>query len=106
MTEVPIDWPKTVDAQQFATLVEEAIAASGLRISLRGTLKQWPGCVHWHVRQGRGSGTLEITVSPEEHRAWFSIQDGRRADWIDAQLAHLRTAIRQGLRRRKRNASS
>jgi len=74
--------------------IEDAIAASGLRISLRGTLKKYTGCVHWHVRNGRESGTLELTFWPAEQRAWFTVQNGRTADWIEEGMHRIRRAIR------------
>ncbi len=58
--------------------IDQAVAEVGLTVTLRDTLKAFAGCVHWHVKNGRESGTLEITFWPEEHRAWFSVQSGLR----------------------------
>lgn len=74
--------------------IEDAIATSGLWISLRGTLKKHPGCLHWHVRNARESGTLELTFWPAEERAWFTVQNGRTADWIEDGMRRIRQAIR------------
>jgi ribosomal protein S18 acetylase RimI-like enzyme len=73
--------------------IDTAIADIGLEIVLRGTLKKFPGCMHWHVKRGRNSGTLEITFWPLENRAWFSIQDRRKAEWIDEAMGGLMDAI-------------
>jgi hypothetical protein len=45
-------------------------------------------------------GTLEITVWPAQHRAWFSVQRGRRAAWIDGEIARLQSSIKTHLSRR------
>jgi hypothetical protein len=49
--------------------VESACAAEGLRLTLKGTLKQYPGCTHWHYQRGKDRGTLEITFWPAQNRA-------------------------------------
>jgi hypothetical protein len=77
------------DCQAVQSAIDNAICDLGLTITLLGTLKKFPGSVHWHVKDGRQPGTLEITLWPEEHRAWLTIQDGRTADWIDTCAATL-----------------
>ena len=77
--------------------IDEAILAAGLTVTMRTSLKKYPGFVHWHARNGRESGTLEITLWPKEHRAWFSIQSGRTASWIGDTLEALSVAIRDRL---------
>lgn len=90
MREVELTLPRALDERQIEHLLEVAIARSGLQISLRH-----PGCVHWHVRNGRESGTLELTFWPAERRAWFTVQSGRTADWIDEAMDRIRRAIRR-----------
>ena len=63
--------------------IESACRAEGLRQTLKGTLAQYPGCVHWHVKQGRERGTLEITFWPAERRLWFKVAEGRRGEWME-----------------------
>ena len=80
--------------------IDDAVGECGLRIVLRTSLATFPGCTHWHVKRGRDSGTLEITFWPEQRRAWFTIQEGRKANWIDAMVQTLLDAIgrRTGLK--------
>lgn len=41
--------------------IDDALAESGLTVTLRDTLKKYPGCRHWHAKSGRLPGTLEVT---------------------------------------------
>jgi len=86
LREIEIVLPADFDGCAIGRAVDQAIAETGLTVSLRGSLKKFPGCVHWHVKNGHEAGTLEITLWPEQRRAWFVVQDGRRATWIDAKL--------------------
>jgi hypothetical protein len=86
------------DCQKIERAIDRAIAGGGLRVTLRGSLAKFPGCVHWHVKKGREPGTLEITLWPREHRAWFTIQDGRKADWIEGELRRLHDALNDQIR--------
>ena len=74
--------------------IDLAIAQSGLNVTLRASLRKFPGSVHWHVKRGKESGTLEITFWPQEHRAWFTIQAGRKGEWIEGALTSIMAAIR------------
>jgi hypothetical protein len=96
--ELEIPFTSQADPNRIERSIDEAIADAGLAVTLRTSLKKFPGCVHWHVRRGREPGTLEITYWPKEHRAWFTIQDGRRAASIDGQAPLLADAIRRRLR--------
>ena len=97
MREIEIHFDSRADPGGVERSIDQAIGDAGLTVRLRGSLRKFPGCVHWHVKRGRQPGTLEITFWPREHRAWFTIQDGRRADWIGGQVQSLADAIRRQL---------
>jgi len=82
------------DCREIERAIDQVIDESGLNTTLRASLRKFPGCIHWHLKRGVESGTLELTFWPRERRAWFTIQDGRKAAWIDEQLKVLDTAIR------------
>jgi hypothetical protein len=82
LRNVEIPLPFGIDCLEVERAIDKALAQVGLQISLRDTLKKFPGCVHWHAKNGREVGTMEITLWPQEQRAWFTVQDGRKADWI------------------------
>jgi hypothetical protein len=86
MREIEIALPANFDGGAIELAIDQTLDETGLTVSLRSTLKKFRGCVHWHVKHGCEAGTLEITLWPPERRAWFTIQDGRRAAWIDAKL--------------------
>ena len=81
MVEIALDL-REIDASAIE-LIDAAIARHGLITTMKGTLKSYPGSTHWHCKLGREKGTLEITLWPAKQRAWFKIQAGRRAPWID-----------------------
>jgi hypothetical protein len=82
MEEIEVHVDPTRIEEQLAPLLEGAIAHYGLQIRIRRSLRTYPGSQHWHVHKPGERGTLEITLWPEGKRVWFSVHDGRRADWI------------------------
>ena len=76
-------------------MIDQAIADTGLNVTLRATLRKFPGCIHWHVKRGNESGTIEITFWPQERRAWFTIQDSRTAVWIEGGMGLIMTALQR-----------
>jgi hypothetical protein len=95
---VEITLPRDVANDRVEQAIDQAIASAELSVILRDTLKAFAGCVHWHVKNGRESGTLEITFWPKDHRAWLSVQQGRKAPWIDAKIKLLEAAIKSQLK--------
>lgn len=86
-----------IDLAGVERTIDTTLAAAGLEIALRGGLKKFPGCTHWHARLPGHSGTLEITLWPQERRAWFTVQNGRRAAWIEAKRVELEERLRRVL---------
>jgi hypothetical protein len=98
MTEVEFVVPQSCNLSGAAALIEKACRESGLRVSTRATLSSYPGCVHWHVKRGILPGTLEVTLWEAKRRVWASVQDSRRAAWIDEALPQLKDAVETELR--------
>jgi hypothetical protein len=67
--------------------IERLCEASGLSVTMKTTSAKFPGSIHWHLKKGRERGTLEITLWPTQNKLWFSMQDGRSADWV-MKMAH------------------
>jgi hypothetical protein len=95
MHQLELAIPPDADLANAEHVIEAACAAAGLRLTLNDTLKKYPGCLHWHYKQARQPGTLEITLW--QTRIWFNVQSGRTGDWIDKAIARLQPAIAQGL---------
>jgi hypothetical protein len=89
---------KSWDARRIERTVETVLREFGLQQSLKGTLGTYRGCLHWHFKKPRISGTLEVTAWPVKKRLWFSVQSGRVADWINAELPGIHKAVAQALR--------
>jgi hypothetical protein len=93
LRHVEINLPPGQDPKVLVPAIERAFETCGVHVTLRGTLKQHPGCVHWHVKNGRETGTLEITYWPREHRAWFTIRPSRGAKWMDGKMKLIQRAL-------------
>lgn len=98
MTEIEFAVPPRCDLSQASRLIEGAIAACELRIAMTGTLRSYPGCIHWHLKRGRESGTLELTLWETKRRVWASVQDGRRGAWIEDALPRVKLAVETAFR--------
>ena len=73
--------------------IDALLKRSGLRTTLRGTLAQYPGSVHWHLKRVDQPGVLELTHWREGKRVWFVMQDGRRATWVMQSAGELKRQI-------------
>ena len=94
MTEFELSLPKNTNMRILIELLDQSLAAhNNLRIAMRDTLKKYPGSTHWHVKQGKQRGVLEITVWPQGNRAWFSIHRNRTAPWIEPAIAQLSALV-------------
>src|SRR5262249_5582781 len=89
MITLDVNIPPDCNLSNAETLIERCCERENLTVTLKGTLVQYPGCVHWHVKQGKERGTLEITLWPQARRLWFKMSDGRAADWIEPTMRSL-----------------
>ena len=92
--------PRGCNLMAAEELIEGVCAGRGLQLARKGSLAKFPGSVHWHYRRS-GRGTLELTLLLEGRRVWASVQDGRKADWIEKELPLLRKAIERELKKLK-----
>lgn len=102
MRDIDVPLPRGTDAEIIEQF-DDVVAQSGLTVTLRDSLRKYPGCVHWHLKKGREPGTLELTLWPDERRAWFSVHRGRAAPWIDAELERLAATLQQRLTEDRQN---
>jgi hypothetical protein len=93
MLEVELQIPKGVESKTVPGIVEEVCASNELTCALKGTLVSYPGSIHWHFKQGKQRGTLEITWWESEHRLWFKVTSGRTSAWIQKSLPQLKEQI-------------
>lgn len=98
MQEVEFQVPVSARLTGVDSMIESTCAAEGLQIGMKGGMARFPGSIHWHFKRPTERGTLEITFFPRDRRIWAQIQDGRRADWIEASLAKIKSAIEAKLR--------
>jgi hypothetical protein len=94
MTDTDIPLPADWLTERAQAEIERAIETCSLSITLRGTLRKYPGSKHWHLKKAACKGTLEITYWPQEQRAWCSVQRGRQGEWIEAAIAQFLVVLR------------
>ena len=97
MIETQLTVPARIRAATLTRLVERAATAEQLTPTLKGTLAKYPGCTHWHYKQGKQPGTLEITWFPRERRLWFKIARNRNNAWIEEVVPRLKRLIESNL---------
>jgi hypothetical protein len=98
LIEIQINIPAQTDISDLEGIVENAVRNIGLVVTMKCSLSKYPGCVHWHLKQGREKGTLELTFWPAHRRLWFKIQDARKADWIEPMMQRLKKCIEEELK--------
>jgi hypothetical protein len=95
LIEIEIFFPSEFSASRCEQVIENVATNHGLFATMKDTLKQFPGCIHWHYKRGKERGVLEITLWPQEPRAWISIHDNRKGEWMEsvipALLEHFRS---------------
>lgn len=97
MIEVELSIPSRAKPVSFPTRIEQAATACSLTLTLKGTLAQYPGCVHWHYKKGKEPGTLEITWWSQGKRVWLKVAANRRATWMDETIPRLKQSIESKL---------
>lgn len=104
MLEIDINVPSQIELAQWESAIEAGCLAHGLRVTLKGTLAQYPGSVHWHLKQGRQSGTLELTLWPPKQRLWFKIGAHRQGVWMGSVVPRLKKHLEQQWKQRRKVA--
>src|ERR1700678_542998 len=98
MEEYPIQIEPTFDAEQIEIAIERCSRGLGLSKTMRSTLAKYPGSVHWHFKKPLASGTLEVIYWPSGNRLWISVQQGRRADWLEESVPSMESCLQNALR--------
>ncbi len=97
MFEINIEIPNRQYTDAVVGVVERVCSNHKLNCTLKGTLAKYPGSVHWHFKQGKQKGILEITWWELENRLWFKVADGRTGPWIKEGLPQIKTEIERAL---------
>ena len=99
MNIIEVDLPTVLQQinGDMVSIVERICLAESLTVTLRGTLASYSGPTHWHFKNGKARGTLELTWWPARNRLWFKVAGGRAAPWIEACLPRLKAKLEQAL---------
>lgn len=96
MRDFPIELRPGASLSNVEAQVEHCCSELGLIRALKDTLAKYPGCIHWHYKKKGVSGTLEVTLWPSKRQLWLTVQEGRRADWIEEELPEVRRRLTAG----------
>lgn len=99
MQEVEFTIPPNCDLTNAERLIEGACSALGLNRAMKGSLASYAGCIHWHYRNQKEKGTLELTLFARGRRIWAQVQSGRKAPWIEIALPNVQRDIELELQR-------
>jgi len=97
MTETEITLPAKTTGTQIIRAVERVAKEQALTQTLKGTLLKYPGCVHWHYKKDKETGTLEITWWPQQKRLWIKVALNRQNPWIEGVIPHLKQSLEANL---------
>ncbi len=61
--------------------LEKLFTAMGLTITMQGVLKSIAANRHWHLKNGKQKGVLEVTLMHETGEVLLSVHDNRRGGW-------------------------
>jgi hypothetical protein len=97
MRDFPVEVPAEADFRRVETAVEKCCREMGLIQAMKGTLAKYPGCVHWHYKKPRVSGTLEVTSWPLRRQLWITVHERRCAEWVEEELPIIRRCFEDAL---------
>ena len=97
MRQIEFKVPPHCDLARAERLIEKACAAHGLLAAMKGSLATYAGSVHWHYKQPKQKGTLELTLLRAQRRIWAQVHTNRTAPWIDALLPRVQDDIEKAL---------
>ena len=104
MLEIEVNVPPEIKLVKWESKIESNCLAHDLRVTLKGTLAQYPGSVHWHLKQGRRPGTLELTLWPQTQRLWFKVSAARHGAWMASVIPSLKHQLEQQWTQRRKVA--
>jgi hypothetical protein len=93
MRQVSLTLSVSATGLDVRAAIQAATEAVGGRIAREGTLKSYPGSLHWHMQSPGGTGTIEATYWPERSALWASVHANREGNWagvtFEQFVAHL-----------------
>lgn len=86
---------KLLDVDLIVQELEEVISEFQLEITLKTTLSTMKGSIHYHLKQGKTSGVLEVTYSPNKKSLFVEIHNNRLSDWNKNMILPFSEALAQ-----------
>lgn len=98
MIEIELHIPTDANSDSVVEVVEQVCITNGLTCVLKETLASYSGSIHWHFKQDKQKGILEITWWEDKNRLWFKVAKGRTGDWMDEAMNKLKEQIEVSLK--------
>ena len=93
MLALEVELPEVGGLDQVEKIVEQTCTSRKLHMTVKVSLRSYPGSVHWHFRKAAKSGTLEVTFWEQERRLWLSVHVNREGEWTTTEMKALKTAL-------------
>ncbi len=97
MEKIEVHLPSNSKFSDVDKTIEKCCKLEKLKITMKGTLSKYPGCIHWHVKKDMQKGTLEITLWEKQKKIWFSVHSNRNASWTNTSINLLKILIKNKL---------
>lgn len=86
---------KLLDEDLVVQEIEDIIADFQLEVTQKTTLSTMKGSIHYHLKQGKKSGVLEVTYWPNKKRLFVEIHNNRLSEWNQNMIAPFAEALAQ-----------
>lgn len=86
---------KLLDEELVIWEIEEVISEFQLQITQKTTLSTMKGSIHYHLKQHKASGVLEVTYWPNKRRLFVEIHDNRLSEWNRNMIVPFSEALAQ-----------
>ena len=73
--------------------LETMCAALGLQLTMKGELKSQKNNTHWHYKNGKEKGVLEVTLLHHDGTIILSVHDNRVGNWTEEAMSSLKNRL-------------
>jgi hypothetical protein len=94
-----VELPRSVDIRMVAETVLQTCKARGLAVSVKTSLKSYPGSIHWHFKKGPERGVVEVTFWAAKRRLWINVHSNRTGPWTAEEMRGLKADLEKQFRR-------
>jgi hypothetical protein len=98
MIEVEVRLPASADLKGKEHAIVGVCETRGLELTMKTSLKGYPGSTHWHFKKGSERGTIELTFWKAKRRLWINVHSNREGSWTTREVPALKAALENAFR--------